>query len=240
MDKHFIKKAYTLYLEWEKVYRMEAKECDYQALDWVYCSIEGREDEKKYRRDVRAALQGQIEFIKYHVSLMAIEPSEKGTLRYIGRFLSMQHLIDPFGGAKPRFLRRGKKVPPRVNREQAQGSRPWSRRVDKYFPDGERPPIAITFWGGSPVCAKVYVEELSDIDFEDSYAYLYFQTISISNNSYKTWTRKRIKEVIQHIKEDMEFDGDEVEIELEDDWGVNKPGSHEISLCCWVKEFGEE
>jgi hypothetical protein len=38
----------------------------------------------------------------------------------------------------------------------------------------------------------------------------------------------------------MEFDGDEVEIELEDDWGVNKPGSHEISLCCEVKESGEE
>ncbi len=202
MDKEFVKKAYELYLVWEKVYRMEAKECDYQALDWVYCPKEGREDEKKYRRDVRAALQGQIEFIRYHVSLMAIEPSERGTLSYIGRFLSMQHLID--------------------------------------FPDGKRPPITVTFWGGSPVCTRVYVEQLSDIDFEDSYAYLYFQIISISNNSYKTWTRKRIKEVIQDIKEDMEFDGDEVEIELEDDWGVNKPGSHEISLCCEVKEFGEE
>lgn len=204
MDKEFIKKAYQLYLEWEKVYRKEAKECDYQALDWVYCPKEGREDEKKYRKDIRAALQGQIEFIRYHVSLMAIEPSERGTLHYIGRFLSMQHLLD------------------------------------QYFPNGERPPITATFWGGSPVCARVYVEELSDIDFEDSYAYLYFDVISISNNSYKTWTRKRIKEVIEQIKEDMEFDGDVVEIELEDDWGVNKPGSHEISLCCEVKEFGEE
>jgi hypothetical protein len=204
MDKDFIKKAYALYLEWEKDYRKEAKECDYQALDWVYCPKEGREDEKKYRKDIRAALQGQIEFIKYHVSLMAIEPSERGTLRYIGRFLSMQHLIDP------------------------------------YFPDGERPPITVTFWGGSPVCARIYVEELCDIDFEDSYAYLYFQIISISNNSYKTWTRNRIKEVIQHIKEDMEFDGDKVDIELEFDWGINSPGSHEISLCCEVKEFGEE
>jgi hypothetical protein len=147
-------------------------------------------------------LQGQIEFIKHHVALMAIEPSERGTLNYIGRFLSMQHLID--------------------------------------FPDGERPPITVTFWGGSPVCARIYVEQLSDIDFEDSYAYLYFQIVSISNRDYKTWTRKRIKEVIQHIKEDMEFDGDEVKIELEDDWGVNKAGSHEISLCCEVKEFGEE
>ena len=204
MDKEFIRKAYQLYLVWEKMYRIEAKECDYQALDWVYCPKEGREDEKKYRRDVRAALQGQIEFIKHHVALMAIEPSERGTLRYIGRFLSMQHLID------------------------------------QYFPDGERPPIAVTFWGGSPVCARVYVEELSDIDFEDSYAYLYFQVISISDRNCKTWTRKRIKEVIQQIKEDMGFDGDEVEIELEDDLGVNKPGSHEISLCCEVKEFGEE
>jgi hypothetical protein len=204
MDKEFVRKAYELYLEWEKVYRKEAKEYDYQALDWVYCPKEVREDKKKYRRDVRAALQGQIEFIKHHVALMAIEPSERGTLCYIGRFLSMQHLID------------------------------------KYFPDGEKPPICITFWGGSPICAKVYVEQLSDIDFEDSYSYLYFDVISISNRDYKTWTRKRIKEVIQEIKEDMKFDGDKVKIELEDDGGVNKPGSHEISLCCWVKEFGEE
>ncbi len=145
MDKEFVKKAYELYLEWEGDYRKEAKEGDYQALDWVYCPKEGREDEKKYRRDIHAALQGQIEFIKHHVALMAIEPSERGTLRYVGRFLSMQHLIGP------------------------------------YFPDGERPPIAVTFWGGSPVCARVYVEQLSDIDFEDSYAYLYFQIVSISN-----------------------------------------------------------
>ena len=128
----------------------------------------------------------------------------------------------------------------RSGQTQAQALGPESRRVDGYFPDGERPPIAVTFWGGSPVCARVYVEQLSDIDFEDSYAYLYFQIISVSNRDYKTWTRKRIKEVIQQIKEDMEFDGDEVEIELEDDWGVNKPGSHEIWLCCEVKEYGEE
>lgn len=204
MDKDFKKKVYELFLEWEEAYRKEAKECDYQALDWVYCPKEGRDDEKKYRRDIRAALQGQIEFIKYHVGLMAIEPSEKGTLSYIGRFLSMQHLID------------------------------------RYFPGGKRPPIAVTFWGGSPVCARIYVEELSDIDFEDSYSYLYFSTISISNRDYKTWSRKRIVEVIQHIKEDMEFDGDEVEIELEFDWQINRRGSHEISLCCEVKEFGEE
>ena len=201
MDKKFIKEAVELYLGWEKDYRKEAKECDYEALDWVYCPKEIIEDQKKYRRDIRAALQGQIEFIKYHVSLMAIEPSERGTSRYIGRFLSMQHLIE------------------------------------QYFPDGKRPPITVTFWGGSPVCARVYVEQLSDIDFEDSYTYLYFQIISISNRDYKAWTRKRIKEVIQQVKEDMEFDGDKVKIELEDDWGVNKPGSYEISLCCEVKEF---
>jgi len=204
MDKEFVRKAYELYLEWERDYRKEAKECDYEAFDWVYCPKEAREDKKKYRRDVRAALKGQIEFIKHHVSLMAIEPSERGTLSYIGRFLSMQHLID------------------------------------EYFPDGESPPIAVTFWGGSPVCARVYLEELSDIDFEDSYAYLYFHIISISNRDHKTWSRKRIKDVIQHIKEDMEFDGDEVKTELEDDRGVNKPGSHDISLWCEVKEIGEE
>jgi hypothetical protein len=112
--------------------------------------------------------------------------------------------------------------------------------IDKYFPNGRKPPITVTFWGGSPVCARVYVEELQNIDFEDSYSYLYFDVISISNRDYKTWSRKRIGEVIHHIKEDMEFDGDEVDIELEFDWQINRPGSHEISLCCEVKEFGEE
>jgi hypothetical protein len=101
-----------------------------------------------------AALQGQIEFIKHHVALMAIEPSERGTLSYIGRFLSMQHLVDPFGGANLRLLRRGKELPVRVNpeplglssgRRRARAFRPGSRRVDEYFPDGERPPIAVTF-----------------------------------------------------------------------------------------------
>jgi len=38
--------------------------------------------------------------------------------------------VDPFGGAKPRPLRRGKEAPLRVNPEQAQALRPGSRRVD--------------------------------------------------------------------------------------------------------------
>jgi Fe-S oxidoreductase len=37
--------------------------------------------------------------------------------------------IDPFGGAKPRLLRRGKEAPLRVNPDQAQAFRPGSRRV---------------------------------------------------------------------------------------------------------------
>jgi hypothetical protein len=204
MIENFKKKAYELFLEWEKNYRKESKECDYEALDWVYCPEGAREDKKKYRKDIRAALKGQIEFIKYHVGLMTLPGPTNNNLNRINQFLSMQHLID------------------------------------KYFPDGEKPPITLTFWGGSPVCARVYVEELSNIDFEDSYDYLYFQTISISNANFKTWTQKKIRDVIQHIKEDMEFDGDEVEIELEDNWGVNKPGADEISLCCGVKEFDED
>jgi len=202
MIKDFKKRAYKLFLDWEKIYRKEARECDYQALDWVYCDEEAREDKRQYQKDIRVALQGQIDFIKYHVALMAAPGATIGTLNRIERFLSMQHLID------------------------------------KYFPDGERPPITITFWGGSPVCVRVYAEELSDIDFEDSYADLYFSTICISDRNCKKWTPRRIEETIEEIKQDMEYDGDKVEIELEFDWGVNEPGSHEISLCCSVKELG--
>jgi len=52
--------------------------------------------------------------------------------------------LDPFGGAKPRFLRRGKEAPLRVNPEQAQAFRLGSRRVDMigigpYSPHPELP-----------------------------------------------------------------------------------------------------
>jgi hypothetical protein len=202
MIKDLKKKAYNLFLEWEKTYRKEARECDYKALDWVYCDEEVRDDKKKYQKDIHAALQGQIDFIKYHVALMTFPGPTIENLDRIEQFLSMQHL------------------------------------VDEYFPEGESPPITITFWGGSPVCARVHAQELSDIDFEDSYADLYFSTICISDRDCKKWTLGRIGEVIQEIKQDMEFDGDEVELELELDWGLNKPGNHEIALCCSVKEFG--
>ncbi len=202
MIKDFKKKAYKLFLEWEKTYRKEAAECGYKALDWVYCEEEVREDEKQYQKDIAAALQGQIDFIGYHVALMTFPGPTLENLDRIERFLSMQHLND------------------------------------EYFPDEERPPISITFWGGYPVCVRVYVEELSDIDFEDSYANLYFSTICISDRDCKKWTPRRSEETIEEIKQDMEYDGDEVDLELEFDLGLNEPGSHEICLSCLVKEYG--
>jgi len=207
MDNDLMKEAYPVFSEWEKGYRNEAKECDYKALDWVYRPEDAREDEKKYRKDIRAALKGQIEFIKHLFALLTLPGPVNNDLYQIEHFLSMQHLID------------------------------------KYFPDEEKPPISVTFWGGSPDCARIYVEDLFDIDFEDCYAYLYFSSICISNRNYETWTREKINEVIQHIKGDMEFDGDEVKVELfdlDDDWEGNKPGSHEIFLFCDVKELGED
>ncbi len=183
MIKDFEKRAFKLFSEWERTYRKEAAECDYKALDWVYCDEEVRGDERQYEEDISAALQDQIDFIGYHVALMTFPGPTQENLDRIERFLSMQHLIDD------------------------------------YFPDGEQPPITITFWGGSPVCARVHVEELSDIDFEDSYANLYFSTICISDRDCKRWTLKRIEEVIEEIKQDMEYGGDEVDLELEFDWG---------------------
>jgi len=44
--------------------------------------------------------------------------------------LLLTKAFDPFDGAKPRLLRRGKEAPLRVNPEQAQAFRPGSRRVD--------------------------------------------------------------------------------------------------------------
>jgi len=39
-------------------------------------------------------------------------------------------VLDPFGGARPRFSRRNKEAPLRVNPEQAQAFMPGNRRVD--------------------------------------------------------------------------------------------------------------
>ncbi len=41
--------------------------------------------------------------------------------------------VDPFGSAKPRLSRRGRKAPLRVNPEQAPAFMPGSRRVDFRF-----------------------------------------------------------------------------------------------------------
>jgi len=95
MDKEFIRSIPALFRVGEGV-SQGGQRVRLSSPRLVYCPKEGREDEKKYRKDIRAALQGQIEFIRYHVSLMAIEPSERGTLHYIGRFLSMQHLLDQY------------------------------------------------------------------------------------------------------------------------------------------------
>ena len=47
---------------------------------------------------------------------------------YIEKWLAE---FDPFGGAKPRLLRRSKEAPLRVNPERARVLSQWSRRVDK-------------------------------------------------------------------------------------------------------------
>jgi murein tripeptide amidase MpaA len=89
MIKDFEKKAYRLLMAWEKTYRKEARECDHKALYWVYCEEEAREDEKQYQKDVQTALQGQIDFIKYHVALMTFPGPTIENLDRIERFLSM-------------------------------------------------------------------------------------------------------------------------------------------------------
>ena len=49
--------------------------------------------------------------------------------------------VDPFGGAEPRLLRRGKEAPLRVNPEQAQAFRPGCRRVDFLSSQAYKTPI---------------------------------------------------------------------------------------------------
>jgi hypothetical protein len=107
---------------------------------------------------------------------------------------------------------------------------------DKYFLLASKPEIEIVLQGGFswiPLC--VNINSFQEFDFADSWAEEGYDIIGISNNKWKTWTQNRIKRTIQDIKEDFEFDGYEVEINLESG-KVGQPASEEISVQCIINE----
>lgn len=107
---------------------------------------------------------------------------------------------------------------------------------DKYLPENRDPAFCITFQGGCyryPV--MVNVERLGEFDFADSWSEVRYEIIGVSNNRWKTWTQRRIDNVIEHIKDDFEFDGYHAAITIESGW-AGIPARDEMSLGCLVTE----
>jgi hypothetical protein len=70
------------------------------------------------------------------------------------------------------------------------------------------PKYQVTFHGGfseNPV--YVFAQRLGEIDFADSYDFLNFEIIQVSELATKRWTEKSIKGIIKEIKDDFAFDG---------------------------------
>jgi hypothetical protein len=72
--------------------------------------------------NVLSSIKSAVKFLLHRRHFLALP-------RYPSLNPRLLFYLDPFGGAKPRLLRR-EKAPLRVNPEQAQAFRPGSRRVD--------------------------------------------------------------------------------------------------------------
>jgi hypothetical protein len=71
-----------------------------------------------------------------------------------------------------------------------------------------KPLYSITFHGGcSEHSVHVYAQRLGEVDFADSYDFLNFDIMQVSDFSTNQWTEKSVKDIIKQIKDDFAFDG---------------------------------
>ncbi len=106
----------------------------------------------------------------------------------------------------------------------------------KYFREYNKPEFHMTFWGGkSGIPIVVNVKSLQEFDFADSWLEEVYDIICISNNKWKSWTKMRIEKIIEHIKNDFEYDGYKVEIVLESGY-AGQLANQEISIQCIFKD----
>lgn len=67
--------------------------------------------------------------------------------------------------------------------------------------------MELRFLGGNPEEVFVLVEHLGDVDIADVYGINEFKEIYIFKGKNKRWTNKSVKETLEAIKDDLEFDG---------------------------------
>jgi hypothetical protein len=104
----------------------------------------------------------------------------------------------------------------------------------KQHPWQHKPKYQVTFEGSrSFQMPFAYVQRLGEIDFADSYDFLMFEIIQIDWLERKNWTKRKISDIIEEIKDDFSFDGYDADIKIDGVGG--SPIGKERSLCLMCK-----
>lgn len=75
--------------------------------------------------------------------------------------------------------------------------------------------IEIRFLSGDPHEVYVYVDSLNDIDLADVYQITFYNCLLITREGGKKWTKRIVKEFVEEVRSDLEYDGDEVSLSYE-------------------------
>lgn len=107
--------------------------------------------------------------------------------------------------------------------------------ADEFFDENKIPEFEITFQGSIIRGAiTVNFNDFREFDFADTFSILEYELIYILNRRQKTWTQKRIKQIITDIKDDLEYDGYEAELSLS--MGeVGQPANESIEITCFIR-----
>lgn len=70
--------------------------------------------------------------------------------------------------------------------------------------------IEICFMNGQPYEGYVYVYSLNDIDLADAYSITHYDTLLIKREDNQKWTKPLIKQMVEEVRSDLEYDGDKV------------------------------
>jgi hypothetical protein len=85
------------------------------------------------------------------------------------------------------------------------------------------------FIGGSPIEIWLYADSKKDLDIADITSMLNFELIAVSRAKGEPWTRKLANELVEEIKDDLEFDGYEPKMVCDFD-------KHALEIYCGVQE----
>jgi hypothetical protein len=85
--------------------------------------------------------------------------------------------------------------------------------IQAVHPKVEGPLYRINFWGGCyshPV--TINLTDFSEFDFGDCWSDCMFQLIEVAAHGFRVWTKKRLDEMMQHLRNDFKNDDYEAKI----------------------------